>query len=294
MAYTPLDPGVRATTARAAHVRLVQVLEVADLGLTSIDGLAFGDSHLLASGATPGGDVLAAVSPLGAVSWTSTLPAGLRGASGLAYDQQVGELVAGRADRVVRVPTRGGQPTGSVRDVGSAAGAAGIAMSAGGAVLALEASPLRVVDLGDGTAVSLQGVTGPLAGLAATADGHLFTVSATGSTIYEFAADGTLAATRDIRDAGLSAPVDVELAPSADPTDDAGKLSLFVADATTGIAEFELAATPLAAVMLDAGTATAALVNTIEGAALTPDSPDPSGITYHNGIDRLVVTSFAQ
>ncbi|MGI8828225.1 MAG: hypothetical protein ACR2I5_00425 [Candidatus Limnocylindria bacterium] len=132
-------------------------------------------------------------------------------------------------------------------------------------------------------------------GLAAKPDGRLFTIAADGTVIYEFDAAGTLLTTRDIADTGISEPTEIVLAPSADPTDGATKQNLYVAEggtdtATGGIYEFELTPTPLAATIEAAAVETATLVHTVEGSALSPESPDPSGIGYNSNLDRLVMT----
>ncbi|MEO5985450.1 MAG: hypothetical protein ABIW50_08970, partial [Candidatus Limnocylindria bacterium] len=143
--------------------------------------------------------------------------------------------------------------------------------------------------------IRLSGVEEPVSGLAVAPDGNLFTLDVDATTIYEFRADGTLLATRDINDDGLRAPQGLVLAPSADPTDDPAKQNLYVADggtdaASAGVYEFELMATPLADSVQAAAVESATLVRTIEGAALNPDSPDPSGIGYNSSLDRLVMT----
>jgi hypothetical protein len=153
-----------------------------------------------------------------------------------------------------------------------------------------------VVESRDGasSAIQLSGLVGPVVGLAVAPDGNLFTLDADATTIFEFQADGTLLSTYDIADVDLGDPQGIVIAPSADPTDDPAKQNLYVAEggteAASGVYEFELAATPLADSLQAAAVETATLVRTIEGSALNPDSPDPSGIGYNSSLDRLVMT----
>ena len=62
------------------------------------------------------------------------------------------------------------------------------------------------------------------------ASGHLFTLNMARRELLELAVDGTLVATRDVSSFRLSDPQGMVFAPSGDPTDDAGTLSLFIAD----------------------------------------------------------------
>ncbi|GIU89159.1 MAG: hypothetical protein KatS3mg010_0258 [Acidimicrobiia bacterium] len=81
-------------------------------------------------------------------------------------------------------------------------------------------------------------------------------------------------------------------APSADPTDATARHDLYVADAGTsstsgGVTEITLAAQPLAALAVT--NQTASLVQVIQTSRFSPPSPDPSGIAWLPGPDRLLI-----
>ncbi|MGI8659210.1 MAG: hypothetical protein ACR2K4_10670 [Candidatus Limnocylindria bacterium] len=293
-----------------AHVRLVQHIEPIELGLVRTSAVTFAPDRgvLLINGRdSTGASVVVASTTLGVVTSSTVVPQSVAESAGLAYDATTDTLVATpMGDELVAVdapdgtlPAKpavtGGRITGD--DVGTPAG---LAVHTDGSTRVLEADG-RVLELsGSGVdrsvvrSVDLSAANEPLSGLAAAPDARLLSAATTGDTIYEFSDAGALLATRDIADAGISQPQGMVMAPSADPTDAPERLSLYIADgsdgASAGIYEFELVATPLAASVLATPNDAAALVSTIEGSALTPNSPDPSGITYDATSDRLVMT----
>ena len=131
--------------------------------------------------------------------------------------------------------------------------------------------------------------------------GHLFVSDPKGQKIYELTTSGELAATRDLAQFRLKDPQAMVFAPSGDQTDDPAQMSLYVADsglvagqkpiadkssASTGqIVELSLTALVEPA----AATFTASLVRTTNMAAISPPSPDPSGITYVSGRNTLLI-----
>jgi len=292
------------------HVRLVQHIEPGELGLDRTSAVTFAPDRgvLLISGPdSAGASVVVASTALGLVTSTTVVPQTVAESAGLAYDATTDTLVATpMGDQLVALDApdgtlpaepavTGGRITG--HDVGTPAG---LAVGNDGSTRLLE-SDGRVLELGGSgvdrsvaRSLDLSSANEPLSGLAAASDGRLLSAAATGDTIYEFSDAGTLLATRDIADAGISQPQGMVIAPSADPTDAPERSSLYIADgsdgASGGVYEFELVATPLAASVLATPLDTAALVSTIEGSALTPNSPDPSGITYDATLDRLVMT----
>jgi uncharacterized protein YjiK len=122
--------------------------------------------------------------------------------------------------------------------------------------------------------------------------GHLFVNDPKGQKIYEVTSSGELVATRDLAQFHLKDPQAMVFAPSGDQTDDPAQISLYVAD--NGLVEgqnttaggslgstgqiVELSLTPLAAPA--AATFTTSLIRTTDMAAISPPSPDPSGIAY--------------
>lgn len=121
------------------------------------------------------------------------------------------------------------------------------------------------------------------------ANGHRFAWSPESETVWEFDASGAPVAVRDLADAGLIDVVAMAVAPTADGTDPADEQALYIADAGAAdgsgarILEVALVAPYVDTQAIEAVASTVQLVRTIvTGAdgAWTPDSPDPSGLTY--------------
>ena len=122
--------------------------------------------------------------------------------------------------------------------------------------------------------------------------GHLFVDDPKSQKLYEVTPSGELVATRDLSQFRLKDPQAMVFAPSGDQTDDPAQMSLYVVD--SGLVEqqnpnagrsfkstgrvVELSLTALVAPA--AATFTASLIRTTNMAAISPPSPDPSGITY--------------
>jgi uncharacterized protein YjiK len=131
---------------------------------------------------------------------------------------------------------------------------------------------------------------GALRGLAFDpATGHLQAVG--GQKLHELTQAGQPLAVRDLSDFDLASPQGLVFAPSGDQTDDPGQLSVYLADSggTQSSGQIvELSLTPLPSVAsIDF---TSSLVNTVNMAAFSPPSPDPSGVTYLSASDRLVIS----
>jgi hypothetical protein len=123
-----------------------------------------------------------------------------------------------------------------------------------------------------------------------TQDGLLYVGSRDEDLLYALDMSGSVVKTYRLGDLGLRDPAAMTFAPSADPTDEAATQHLYVADRGDtarlgGVMEVTLAAEPVlpASVVDDTGT----LVQTIDTSAFSPASPDPSGVTYLAGKDRL-------
>ena len=121
-------------------------------------------------------------------------------------------------------------------------------------------------------------------------DGLIYVTSPEQELLYGLDGSGTVVKTYSLASLGLHHVSAMTFAPSSDPTDDARTLNLFIADAGSsstlgGVMEVTLAT--VAAV--SAPTISAALVQTIATSAWNPASPDPSGIVYLPGPDRLQV-----
>ncbi|HET6380530.1 MAG TPA: hypothetical protein VFH63_05775 [candidate division Zixibacteria bacterium] len=153
----------------------------------------------------------------------------------------------------------------------------------------------------DGSAavrIALPSGTGNLVGLAHdAASGNFFTYETATSTLLEVDASGEAIASRSLAGMGLDNVQGLAVAPSADTTDDPDETAVYLADAgfregaaVTGAGVYEVSLTTTAVL---AATASVSLVNTINtGSGSTgwePDSPDPSGLAYIPGADRLVL-----
>jgi len=118
--------------------------------------------------------------------------------------------------------------------------------------------------------------------------GHLHVGSA--EAIVELTQTGKVVAVRNLSPLGLKDPQALVVAPSGDLTDDPRTHSIYVADTgATGRAGaiVELARMPLAAAAADFNSS---LVRTVNTAAFSPPSPDPSGLAYVPATQRLVIS----
>jgi DNA-binding beta-propeller fold protein YncE len=156
--------------------------------------------------------------------------------------------------------------------------------------------------------ISLEGLGASiLRGLALNpADGLLYVAAPTKNLLYGVDTSGKLQRTHSLRNAelggrGLQDPRALVFAPSSDPTDDAAIQHLFIADAggsfsPGGVVELSLpeSQTTSSPTLTPAETTAprerGSLVQTIRMSRLKPPSPDPAGIVYRPGADRLLVS----
>ena len=252
-----------------------------------------------------------------------TTEVGVRRPTGLTYDPAQGTLLVtgalpkGGSEVVAVTPAE--KPRG--REVRRALGdgvtaafdpktdrltarAAGVADPAGstyspdGTLHVLDAANHAIVSVApDGTVTrtSLPDLAGKnLHGLAYQPNQHLLYVADTSGpkdTVYGVDGSGSVVRTQDITDAEVANLQAMTFAPSADSTDPAAEQNLFIADSGTAttlgrVAELTLAPTaPAAAPSISMGPS-----RTVDTAAWSPTSPDPSGITWDSETDRLVVS----
>lgn len=146
------------------------------------------------------------------------------------------------------------------------------------------------------------------------ATGHLHLVNTLEGKLYEVSPSGQLVASRDLSEFGLGDPRGMVFAPSGDQTDDPARLSLYLAgsgalpgagrhpaqagqlDVQTvqgdAVAQsssqiVELSLTPL--VEPAASAFSSSLIQTSNLGAISPPSPDPSGLTYFASRGTLVM-----
>jgi hypothetical protein len=163
-------------------------------------------------------------------------------------------------------------------------------------------APIRAIT-GNGAAGTFSGanaarvrvsLTGTFRGLAVhPTSHHLFTYAPASRTLWELDAAGKPVAQRSLATAGLDDVRAIVIAPSADTSDAAGRMSAYVTDAGrvvsgrtvgSGLYEIVLSAPYRASTLTAAAVGSVTLVRTINTGAgstsWTPDSPDPSGLAY--------------
>jgi uncharacterized protein YjiK len=120
-------------------------------------------------------------------------------------------------------------------------------------------------------------------------DGLLYVASPRAGLLFALDQAGTTRATYSLRSLGLLDLRAMTFAPSADPTDDPRATTLYLADAGDATTQGRVVEATLAAPAATAVTPEpATLVQTLNVAQLNPPSPDPAGITYMPGADRLL------
>jgi sugar lactone lactonase YvrE len=121
--------------------------------------------------------------------------------------------------------------------------------------------------------------------------GHLH-VHAQGGKLYELTTGGQTVAVRDLSGITLGTPQAMVFAPSGDMTDSPDEQSIYMADsggsdqALGQIVELSLTA----AVAPAASSFSSSLVHTVNTAAWDKPSPDPSGLAYLPGKNRIMVS----
>jgi VCBS repeat-containing protein len=138
-----------------------------------------------------------------------------------------------------------------------------------------------------------------LRGLAVNpAGGHLHVLDNTHHALYELTSAGQVIAVRDLSTFPLKDPRGMVFAPSGDQTDNPSQMSLYLADSGIGSVKRNQAATP-GQIMelsldapLEAGASTyqSTLIRTTDLAALSPPSPDPSGLTFVSSRNSLLMS----
>ena len=304
-------------------VREVRTLESDRIGTSSPVGLAFASSNrsLYLTGApkqiAPPDTAIARLKPFALRPSTdrvgsSKVAASVRNRINIAFDDVHDRLLLLREDgrRLFAIPANADgslDPTSLVRYDVSRFGLghpAGMAVDpASGAIFVLDASGPRIARLepgSDGGFADADVSSIDLAPSGATnvrgiafdpSSGHLH-VHAQGGKLYELTTGGQTVAVRDLSGITLGTPQAMVFAPSGDLTDAPDELSIYVADsggsrqALGQIVELSLSA----AVAPAASSFSSSLVHTVDTAAWDKPSPDPSGLAYLSGKNRIMVT----
>ncbi|HET9460867.1 MAG TPA: cadherin domain-containing protein, partial [Gaiellaceae bacterium] len=313
-------PDLARQQAGSGGVRLARVLEHDRTGVESPAGLAYSPTSksFYAIGGRQGGgaadtDVVRITpfehSPESDRSGSARLAAAVKDPANVAFDARRGRLLLlDNADRLLEVRVGAGgdlDPATLVRrdalrldlrdpqgmTVDPASGVVYILDAGAARIVRVEPAPDGSFDAATTSLIDVpgRGVTGARGLAFDPSSGHLHLGSAQG--LVELTSGGGEIATRDLSGLGLARPGGMTFAPSGDLTDDPAQLSVYLADSGAGQSPgqiVELSIEPLAATPpIDF---TSSLLTTLDMGALSPPSPDPSGITYVPATDRLLIS----
>ena len=122
--------------------------------------------------------------------------------------------------------------------------------------------------------------------------GNLFVINPDEQNLYELTQSGQVVTTRDLAPFDLKNPQAFVFAPSGDQTDDPAQMSLYMADSGSTDAQSlgQIVELSLATLVVPAAAnSTASLIRTTDMAAISPPSPDSSGIAYLPDNNTLMV-----
>jgi sugar lactone lactonase YvrE len=306
-----------------AVVREVRTLESDRIGTTSPVGLAFASSNesfYLTSAPkqiAPPDTAIARLKPFALRRNTdrvgsTKVAASVRNRINIAFDDVRDRLLLLREDgrRLYAIQANADgslDPTSLVRYDVSRFGLGhpeGMAVDpASGAIFILDASGQRIARLepgSDGGFADADVSSIDLAPSGATnvrgiafdpSSGHLH-VHAEGGKLYELTTGGQTVAVRDLSGITLGTPQAMVFAPSGDLTDSPDEQSIYMADSGgSGQALGQIVELSLTAAVAPAASSfSSSLVHTVDTAAWDKPSPDPSGLAYLSGKNRIMVT----
>ncbi|HYJ66186.1 MAG TPA: hypothetical protein VEX15_00830 [Nocardioidaceae bacterium] len=296
--------------------RRPQAIVGATIGLTL---LGAGGSAVASTDAAPPVSPAAADSPRAAdqvapIRSFATSEYGIRRPTGLAWDAASGRLVvpgdaraAGtelvsltpaetRRTSVVmhRLPAKAAvavDPTDGSVDALSGSSVLAATYDATGTRVVLAAGNTVVRQTRDDrtTRTPIRGVSGHRLHGIATTGPLAYTYDATTGELLGISRHGRIQTRYDASGLGLADVRGLAFAPSADATDDPSTSSLYIADAGSGKVTGQIAEATLAPTAVPTIAATGSLVRTVATSAFNPPSPDPSGVAYIPGADRLFI-----
>ena len=277
---TPAGAPIHAADDRAADpLESIRSFATAEFGVRRPSGLSWDAAakRLVVQGAhTPNGTTVVSMTPAETRRSTVELP-WLRAGRAIAVNP-----VDGAITRVPAGRSGTGDPVAAT-------------YSDSGALVVLDAGPTLVRTAPDGTVTrtKIRGADGhALRGITQQPGSPLvYTYDATADELLGIGRDGAIKVRHDASGLELANVRGLAFAPSADSTDDPSTTSLFIADAgaakvTGEIVEVALEANAAVALL---AAATGTLIRTVATSAYNPPSPDPSGVTYLPGPDRLLI-----
>jgi hypothetical protein len=126
---------------------------------------------------------------------------------------------------------------------------------------------------------------------------HLYVLDVERRVLYELLESGRIVSTRPLDVPELADPQGMVFGSSADLTDAPELTSLYLADAGRDLNGnwveakiIELSLTPPVALLPSSLNTDISLVQIIDTSLWSPPSPDPSGVDYHPGMQRLIVS----
>lgn len=316
-------PSARSASAQAAnaYVFLVKEIELAELGVPSLEGLAYSpkaDVLLAIQSANNGPRQVALIDRISDLRGLSELQGQPSNALNIAFNDKANSLFA-FDPTTQELAATGAEPDGNLPAAAAPSArynlrGIGIQQAQGmdfdpvtGRLFILDPSGKRMwivtpdeagnydgdTALRDNRVqrVDLRGIEGGrLKGLAYNPkSGNLFTLNQKHHTLYEITQNGELVNTRDVSSFGeLHNPAGMLFAPSGDTTDNPEMESLYIADPSANtIVEVSITADVIMALP---AASPISLVNTINTNTWNPPSPDPGGIDYNDARGGLSVS----
>jgi hypothetical protein len=291
-----------------ALIRKVHVMEATNTGLTTAASLAFAANAnaVLATRARRQGPQppsqmdLHYLTPFGHQNGIAHITAAMEDSINLAYDNRVKRLLFYQAPARRLFEVREGpdgrldpstlatydarrfglqDPQGMTVD--TASGALFVLDTVGPRIVRIQPAPDGSFNQATFSLIDLQhtGLAAPRGLAFDPAAQDLDLISPAEQTLYEISLSGQVVATRDLSIFHLGTPQGLVFAPSGDQTDDPATVSLFLSGDSLPTGEIvEASFTPLPAAGPSSFQST--LIHTINGATLSPPSPDSSGIAY--------------
>ncbi len=293
LVLTSTPPAVGAVQPVRAELEQVREVATAEFGITRPSGLAWNDQ--LGTFLVSQGSRLVRLAPEATPGGTTRWPAIPRSGT-LAVNQLTGRTAFVTGSHVYSFTRRavaGKRPVGRRSEHRLGAGVSALAYDQNGALVGLADGALVRTVGGLPVRTTVPGVAGhDLRGLALWPGTNLVhTLDQDTGHILGIAPTGRVLRRLDVSSLGLRNVTGLAVAPSADATDSPAVQHVYIADAGDSsvlgrVVEASLATEAEAVVANDV---TATLVRTVDTSQFNPPSPDPSGLAFLPGPDRLFI-----